>query len=754
MNRIFAFFFVLLTALLAATPHTAQAWAPKQGPLETPWASQVSTTHPWPEYPRPQLVRTQWLNLNGIWQYQSGAASDALPTGQTLSGEIRVPFPVESALSGVMEHHDRLWYRRFFVVPTAWKNKRILLHFDAVDYEAQIFVNGKSVGVHTGGYEAFAYDVTDYLKGGGPQELIVRVYDPTDLGGQPRGKQTLTPGGIMYTPTSGIWQTVWMEPVSRTAAVQDVKVVPDVDNRRVTLTVSTLAPAPGASAVIRILAAGIVVKTVAARPNVPVTVSLSSPRLWSPSSPFLYDLDVTLSQNNLVTDHVGSYFGMRKISLGKIGGITKMLLNNQFVFEIGPLDQGFWPDGIYTPPSEAAMKNDLQTMKLFGFNMVRKHIKVESQRWYYWADKLGLLVWQDMPSPNSYTDHPQPIDLAAFDQQERQVIQTHWNHPCIIMWVIFNESQGRHDTRRLVGLAKTLDPSRLADRDSGSGYDKNDRDVGDVQDVHSYPPPNVPPPSDTQALVCGEYGGIGLDVPGHMWKIGNTYTQVDSPIGLEELYGEFTNDLKSFRDKQGLSAAVYTQITDVETELNGLMTYDRRLKCNPAMIAKANRFQYPSPTYRVIVPTSEKAAQTWKYTTAAPDANWTNPGFDDSAWKTGPGGFGNAAPAGAPVGTPWTDTPGDIWLRRTFNPGPLTALQLSRIVVREQHDEDIDVYLNGVLAYHAAGYISAYEYKPISRAAQLSLKPNAVNTLAVHCHQTIGGQFIDVGLTERTPGRP
>ena len=752
MNRTFAFFFVLLTALLAVTPRMAGAWQPKHGPLETPWASQVSVTQPWPEYPRPQLVRADWLNLNGIWQYQSGAAGDALPTGKTLASEIRVPFPVESALSGVMEHHDRLWYRRFFTVPAAWKDKRMLLHFDAVDYEAEIFVNGKSVGVHTGGYEAFAYDVTDYLKGSGPQELIVRAYDPTDLGGQPRGKQTLTPGGIMYTPTTGIWQTVWMEPVSRTAAVQDVKVVPDVDNRRVTLTVSTFAPAPGASAAIRILAAGTVVKTVTARPNVPITVSLPRPRLWSPSSPFLYDLDVTLSQNKTVTDHVGSYFGMRKISLGKVGGITKMLLNNKFVFEIGPLDQGFWPDGIYTPPSEAAMKNDLQSMKNFGFNMVRKHIKVESQRWYYWADKLGLLVWQDMPSPNSYTDHPQPLDLAAFDQQERQVIQTHWNHPCIIMWVIFNESQGRHDTRRLVGLAKTLDPSRLADRDSGSGYEKTDRDVGDVQDVHSYPPPNVAPPSPTQALVCGEYGGIGLDVPGHMWKIGTTYTQVDSPTGLEDLYGEFTNKLKGFRDKQGLSAAVYTQITDVETEMNGLMTYDRRLKCRPARIALANRLQYPSPTYREIVPTSENAAQTWKYTLDAPGADWTQPGFNDSAWKTGPGGFGASAPPGAPVGTPWNT--GDIWLRRMFNPGPLSALQISRLVVREQHDEDIEVYINGILAYKAGGYISDYEYKPISAEAQKSLKPGAENTLAVHCHQTIGGQFIDAGLFERIPGKP
>ena len=758
MNRTTALLFLLLGTLLTAMPHPARAWAPKQGPLSTPWTTQVSRIHPWPEYPRPQLVRTNWLNLNGIWQYQSGAAGDPVPVGKRLSGGIRVPFPVESALSGVMEHHDRLWYRRAFTVPPAWKGKRVLLHFEAVDYEAQIFVNGKSVGIHTGGYEAFQYDVTDYLKGSGPQELIVRVYDPTDLGGQPRGKQTLHPGGIMYTSTTGIWQTVWMEPVSRTA-IQDLKIVPDVDNRRIKLTVTTFAPAPDAKVTIKILAAGAVVQTVTARPNVLLNIPIIKPRLWSPNSPFLYNLDVTLTQNKAATDHVVSYFGMRKISLGKVGGVTKMLLNNKFVFEIGPLDQGFWPDGIYTPPTDTAMKADLQAMKTLGFNMVRKHIKVESARWYYWADKLGLMVWQDMPSANSYTDHPQPLDVAAFEKQERQVIQSHWNHPSIIMWIIFNESQGRHDTRRLVALAKTLDPSRLTDRDSGAGYEKGgngvagDGDIGNVDDVHSYPPPACPPPSPNQALVCGEYGGIGFLVKGHTWRpTGGGYTEVHTPRELEDLYGEFTNDLKSLRDGHGLSAAVYTQITDVETELNGLMTYDRRFKCNPAMIAKANRFQYPSPTYREVVPTSENAAQTWKYTLDAPGADWIQPGFNDSAWQTGPGGFGASAPAGAPVGTRWTTD--DIWLRRTFNPGPLTALQLSRLVVREQHDEDIDVYINGVLAYHAAGYVSAYEYKPVSQAARRSLKPNTENTLAVHCHQTVGGQFIDVGLTERIPARP
>ena len=445
---------------------------------------------------------------------------------------------------------------------------------------------------------------------------------------------------------------------------------------------------------------------------------------------------------------------MRSITLGRVGGATRILLNGKFLFETGALDQGYWPDGLYTPPSEAALKADIQAMKTYGFNMVRKHIKVEPARWYYWTDKMGLLVWQDMPSPNSYLPGgvtPPPVDKPEFETELRDLVTTHWNSPSIILWDIFNEGQGQYDTPRLVSLVKTLDPSRLVNQASGGGY----FGAGDVLDVHSYPPPNCPDPSGTQALACGEYGGIGLIVPGHTWRpTGGGYTNVKTGADLEELYGEFAGRLKTFRDQRGLSAAVYTQITDVETELNGLMTYDRTLKCDPAQIALANRFQYPVPTYREIIPTSEKVSQTWRYTTARPPADWFQPSFDDSAWKQGPGGFGDDAPGHGLIGTPWTDTPGDIWLRRAFNPGPLTPAQIARLVLRDYHDEDIDVYLNGVPAYSAPGYISSYEYRPLNSAAKQSLRPDAYNELAVHCRQTEGGQYVDVGLFERIPGQP
>ncbi len=743
---------VALPILIARPGLSQQA---KRAPLMTRFAAQVNPQKPLPEYPRPQLVRSEWLNLNGVWEYQPGAVGDAMPTNKTLSGQIVVPFPVESALSGVMEHHDRLWYRRAFTVPTKWSGRQLMLHFGAVDYEAEVIVNGKSVGIHTGGYVPFSYDITPYLQnnGNGPQELIVRVFDPTDDGGQPRGKQTLHPGGIMYTPTSGIWQTVWLEPVAP-ISIQDVHIVPDIDNSRVHMTVNAPSATPDTRAIITIKAAGKVVQTLTGKCNEALTLPVPNARLWSPDSPFLYDVDVMTAQasrslGKTQSDHVTSYFGMRKISLAKVGGFQKMMLNNKFVFEIGPLDQGFWPDGIYTPPSEAALKNDIQSMKAFGFNMVRKHIKVEPARWYYWTDKLGLLVWQDMPSPNSYTDHPQPIDKTAYVKQLNDIVTTHWNAPSIIMWVIFNEGQGRHDTASLVDMAKKLDPSRLADRDSGSGFEKNEV-VGDVEDVHSYPPPNFPPLSVDHALVCGEYGGIGYLVKGHTWRDNcGGYTNVTSTQELEDRYGEYAALLKDFRDRRGLSAAVYTQITDVETELNGLLTYDRVLKCDPAQIARANRFEYPLPTYKEIVPTSEQNAQTWKYTFTAPPGDWSRTTFDDAAWQSGAAGFGTSIPSMPKVGTAWT-TP-DIWLRRTFNPGNLTAEQIGQLVLRDLHDEDIEVYINGVRAYTAGGYIGEYEYKPLTSEARKALLPNAPNSLAVHVHQTVGGQYVDVGLFQRIP---
>ncbi|BCM90603.1 beta-galactosidase BoGH2A [Abditibacteriota bacterium] len=740
----------LAASVLASLP--AMAWAPKKAPIETKWAALVNPEKPLPEYPRPQLVRKDWLNLNGIWEYQSGAADDAVPAGKKLTDEICVPYPVESALSGVMEHHDRLWYRRNFTVPSSWKNKQVKINFGAVDYESEVYVNGKSLGVHTGGYVPFSYDVTPYLKGTGPQELIVRVFDPTEKGGQPRGKQTTDPGGIMYTPTTGIWQTVWLEPVAKTS-INSLHMIPDVDNSLVRITVAASNATGNTRVTLKVKDGNTVIKTVQGAPNTELSVPVENPKLWTPNNPALYSVDISLTEGKKQVDSVGSYFGMRKISVGMSNGEPKLLLNNQFVFQMGPLDQGFWPEGLYTAPTDDALKFDIEMEKKFGFNMVRKHIKIEPARWYYWTDKLGILVWQDMPSPNSYIGNPPPIDKPAYEKQLNEVIKTLWNVPSIVMWVVFNEGQARHDTAYIVDVAKKLDPSRLVNRDSGGGYedDTHDGTVGDVDDVHSYPPPAASGASPNQARVCGEYGGIGFIIKGHTWKsTGWGYTTINSAKELEELYGEFTGILKNLQDTKALSAAVYTEITDVEIESNGLMTYDRVIKCDPDQIALANHFKYPLPTYRTIVPTSETTSQTWKYTFSKPSDDWFQNGFDATGWQSGPGGFGTAnTPGIGKLGTEW-NTP-DIWLRRTFNPGNLAPIELSQLLIRDYHDEDLEVYINGVLAYKKDGYTSSYESKPMTPEGLKAIVPGGENTLAVHCHQTGGGQYVDVGISQRMP---
>ena len=744
-----------IAAIIPAITPSAQAWEAKKAPIMTKWAKEVSPTNALPEYPRPQMVRENWLNLNGVWEYQSGKDGDPVPFGQKLNSEILVPFPVESALSGVMEHHERIWYRRNFNVPTAWKGKQLMLNFGAVDYEAEVFINGQSLGVHTGGYEPFSLNITPQLKENGPQEIIVRVFDPTEKGGQPRGKQTTQPGGIMYTPTTGIWQTVWLEPVEA-RSIGSLHIVPDVDNKSVKVTVNavttgTSRPRTTDEVLVNVKDGTNVIGTLRGTPGAEMTIAMPNPKLWSPDSPFLYQLDVALIDDKKQVDHVDSYFGMRKISVGMADGFQRLLLNDKFVFQMGPLDQGFWPDGLYTAPTDDALKYDIEMEKQFGFNMVRKHIKVEPARWYYHADKLGILVWQDMPSPNSYIGNPPPIDKPAFEKQVNNVITTHWNSPAIVMWVIFNEGQAYHDPQKLVTIAKNLDPSRLVSRNSGLDFG-DDVNISDIRDVHNYPPPAAPNPAGTmQALVCGEYGGIGYVIKDHFWKAGGWgYTTITSAQELEDLYGEFAMMLKGFQDEKGLSAAVYTEITDVEIEINGLMTYDRILKCDPKRIALANRFQYPVPKIETVIPTSETQSQTWQYSFDQPAGNWSAKEFDTVGWQSGPGGFGTQnTPGIGKLGTVW-NTP-DIWLRRTFTLPNLTAEQIEQMAIRDYHDDDVEVFINGVLAYKNGGYVSAYETRPITPEAKKALVPGGENVIAVHCHQNQGGQYVDVGLSLRIP---
>jgi hypothetical protein len=597
-------FFSIVALLLTATPMPAQTMKPVA--IATRWAKDVDPANPLPEYPRPQMVRSQWLNLNGIWQIRSGETGDPVPVGKDLRGKIVVPFPVESALSGIKLHFERLWYRRSFTIPPAWATKRVELHFGAVDYEAEVFINGKSVGVHRGGYDAFSFDITDFLNGSAPQELIVRVYDPTEFGGQPRGKQSTNPEYIMYTPTTGIWQTVWMEPVEK-VSVDNLQIVPDSDRGQLQLRVNSTVPITHLPVSVKIMDGDRVVGSVRGQSDTELTIPVPNPKLWSPDRPFLYDLQVTLNPDSASADSVTSYFGMRNIRIEKIDGFNRIVLNHKPVFAIGPLDQGFWPDGLYTAPTDAALRSDIDMTKALGFNMIRKHVKVEPARWYYWADKLGVLVWQDMPSPNSYLglqpiNYDPALDKQEFESELQRMIETHWNSPAIVAWTLFNEAQGQFDPGRLVDEVRSLDPTRLVDEASGW----NITGAGDLEDVHSYPAPNIRPATPNQALVDGEFGGIGEVVAGHAWQTrGDGYINAATPDDLLYLYAEYLDLAKHYRDANGLAGVVYTQLTDVEQEMNGLLTYDRIPKVEPARIAQANRFELPLPKYVALVPTSE-----------------------------------------------------------------------------------------------------------------------------------------------------
>ena len=744
-----AWFFVL--CLIAVG--NAGAWQMKLAPLMTSWAALVDTNNPLPEYPRPQLVRTNWLNLNGVWQFQAGATNDSVPTGQTLSDQILVPYPMESAISGVMQYHAFSWYRRTFTVPSAWSGKRIILHLDAVDWRATVYVNGLNVGVHKGGYDPISYDITSYLNGG-MNELIVQVYNPVDNGGQPRGKQTLYPGGIMYTSSSGIWQPAWLEPVDA-SGVSNLQIVPDVDNSRLRLTVNTYATS-GVTVRATVLSNGVAVNSLTGAPQAELDIPVPNPNLWSPENPFLYDLQISVIHGGVTNDSVTSYFGMRKISTNVVNGVPQIFLNNKACFEMGPLDQGFWPDGIYTAPTDAALEYDLLMEKALGFNAVRKHIKVERQRWYYWADKLGLMVWQDMPSCNSYTGSPKPIDPLDFIAELTAMVTNHWNSPAIIMWDVFNEGQGQSEngtdgqtnTAYLVQLVKTLDSSRLVNQASGNNW----VGVGDVLDSHSYPDLGDPI-STTQAPVDGEFGGIAWHLGNHLWnpaQAGTGYLLASSLDNFATLYDGYINEAVNFKSTAngGLNAAIYTQITDVENECNGLMSYDRLLKPDPDKILFSNQKAITGHlTVTTVVPTSQTVPQTWRYTTNTPAANWYAASFDDSAWSTGLGGFGTTDPGVTP-NTAWNTT-GYIYLRRTFNPGALTAQQISNLGFTIYHDEDVAIYINGVFAGSASGYSSSYINLAMTPQAQAAIIPNGTNVLAVSCHQTTGGQFIDVGISDQ-----
>ncbi|AGL18759.1 LamG-like jellyroll fold domain-containing protein [Actinoplanes sp. N902-109] len=581
-------------AQAAATP----TWHKGVPPLATPWTDEVGPNNALPEYPRPQLVRDRWQNLNGVWEFAKADVNQAVPAGQSLGERVLVPYPIESALSGIQRHEDRMWYRRTFTVPANWeidRGQHLMLHFGAVDYDAKVYVNGTQVATHRGGYDGFDIDVTGALKGTGPQELIVWAEDLTDATGQPIGKQRRqSDHGIFYQGSSGIWRTVWMEPVAATG-ITDLKQTPDVPGNALKLTTNVTGGGQGLTVEAVARKKGKVVGTVTGPAGTELRLPVPKAKLWSPDDPFLYDLEVTLKNGGTTVDEVESYFGMREIGTKKgADGKLRIALNGKILFNMATLDQGFWPDGLNTAPTDEGLKFDLEQHKEMGFNAVRKHIKVEPDRWYYWADKLGLLVWQDMPAANT---GPIPEQWRGqFESELHEMVREHQSWTSIIAWIPFNEGWGEWDrtaTGRIADEVKAQDPSRLVNAHSGVNCcnSHGDSGRGDVIDHHQYLGPATPSPDATRVSIDGEHGGFGLKVSNHMWfGDGQAYEMEPDSETLTAKYVANQKAVITSAQSCGISAAIYTQITDVEGELNGFWTYDRQVaKMDLKQVKKVNK---------------------------------------------------------------------------------------------------------------------------------------------------------------------
>ncbi len=594
MRTIFTFLFTLiLTFSLSAQ------WQPAGDKIKTKWASEIDVNNVLPEYPRPIMERGEWQNLNGLWDYA------ILPVGQTptsYDGEILVPFAVESSLSGVQKRvgkDNELWYQREFTVPSKWKNSKVLLHFGAVDWRADVWVNDVKVGGHQGGYTPFSFDITPALTSG-TNIVKVKVWDPTDEGFQPRGKQVNDPHGIWYTPVSGIWQTVWLEPVPETY-IKDLRITPDVDKNVLLVDAVTNLTSSSKRVEVRVKEGNNVVATGQSINNEPVEIAMpKNVKLWSPDSPHLYDLEVVVLEGGKQVDKVDSYAAMRKYSMKRDNkGIVRLQLNNKDLFHFGPLDQGWWPDGLYTAATDEALEYDIIKTKDLGFNMIRKHVKVEPARWYTHCDRHGIIVWQDMPNGDRspewqmhsyYTGSERERSAeseANFRQEWKELMDYLYSYPSIGVWVPFNEAWGQFKTEEISEWTKAYDPTRLVNPASGG----NHYTVGDMLDLHNYPNPRMYLYDAQRATVLGEYGGIGWAHKDHLWEPDRNwgYVQFNSSKEVTDEYIKYAEELKQFI-RQGFSAAVYTQTTDVEVEVNGLLTYDRKLvKVDEERVRKVNQ---------------------------------------------------------------------------------------------------------------------------------------------------------------------
>lgn len=592
--------FLLLIILLFSSVSSFAQWKPAGDKIKTVWAEKIDPNNVLPEYPRPIMERDKWQNLNGLWDYA------ILPMGQQepqmFDGKILVPFAVESSLSGVQKElgkEKELWYRRTFTIPSDWKSKNVILHFGAVDWKAEIYLNNIKIGSHTGGYTPFCFDVTPFLTSGN-QKLVVKVWDPTSDSSIPRGKQVTNPNGIWYTPVSGIWQTVWLEPVNNKHIV-GITPIANIDNNNLKVKVCTKNTESSDIVEVKLKDNNKVIASAKGVVGQTLDIAIPNAKLWSPESPFLYDLDVTLIERGKSVDKVSSYAAMRKVSKKRdANGIIRIQLNNKDIFHFGPLDQGWWPDGLYTAPTDEALKYDIVKTKDFGYNMIRKHVKVEPARWYTHCDRLGILVWQDMPNGDQgphwdmhhYFDGKEVTRSIESEQNFRkewkEIMDYLMPYPSIAIWVPFNEAWGQFKTQEITEWTQYYDPSRLVNPASGGNHYLK---VGDILDFHKYPSPEMMMYDNERITVIGEYGGIGMPLTDHLWQPDKNwgYVQFKSAKEVTDEYVKYGRQLLNLV-KSGISGGVYTQTTDVEGEVNGLITYDRKvIKVEEDRIRKINQ---------------------------------------------------------------------------------------------------------------------------------------------------------------------
>ena len=736
--RLFFFITPLFSALfLPAFAQENATWKPASSPLMTRWAKDVNPQNPLPEYPRPQMTRANWLCLNGLWQFENASNASPLPRNRELKERVLVPFPIQAALSGVGEKYKQVWYRRTFEIPAAWKKQNVLLHFGAVNYECGVYFNGKLIGTHKGGYDAFSFDVTERLQDGA-NELIVGVIHNASWSDIVRGKQFNDTRNDFYSAATGIWQTVWLEPVSP-AHLENLTIVPDVDGGALEIRTEAV-NAEGDSVTIEVLDGEKIIAQGNGAAGTAIRLVIANAKLWSPDNPFLYSLKINLRHEKIVVDSVNSYAAMRKISVGKDEtGKTRLLLNNKALFQVGVLDPGYWPDGIYTAPTDDALKFDIEAAKKLGFNLIRKHAKIEPQRWYYWADKLGILVWQDMPGGENKT----PQTKRQFESELRQMVDNLRNHPSIIMWVLFDEGKGQFDAERLSQQVKIQDPTRLVSDASGG----DDKYAGDVHDTHNFPSPRSNAPETQRAAVAGAFGALPFYVADHSWRDhfeiadkADKQEKFNDAEGLTRRYENLMRQAWKLNKAIGTSAVVYAQLTDIEGDATGFYSYDRGvLKMDENRVRAANSGPTLPKPLTILAATAQDAPIDWKYTTKRPPDGWERLGFDDSDWQSGAAPFGTLNIPEMPVRTEWKAR--EIWLRREIE----VPADFKNALLLLLHDNDAIVYINGLLAAKVTGRNDEYEEIPILTSGRAALQPGK-NLIAVLVTQKDGNQIFDLGL--------